>query len=132
MIYYIWKKATITSWKHAYQLWLANYRQPSIKIERDELNSVENPIQDYTNDPDPEIEDPFTQPERIGSGRNDNHPEQPPPSKPPNTNQKERQRQDDSRDNSQQRWEERMEEDRNQQDPTDWHDKDYGNYWGNQ
>ena len=45
---------------------------------------------------------------------------------------KERQKQDDSRDDSQQRWQDRMDRERMDQDPTDWHDKDYGNYWGNQ
>ena len=45
---------------------------------------------------------------------------------------KERQKQDDYRDDTEQRYQDRMDRERMDQDPTDWHDKDYGNYWGNQ
>ncbi len=72
-----------------------------------------------------DMDDPFTQEEKIGYISKDKEPEK----------GKERQREDDSLEKiyrEQQRQRDREEYERNQQDPSDWTDRDYGTYWGNQ
>ena len=132
MIYAIWKQAVISSWKHSYQMWIQFYRSPTPR--KLELNETQNPIRDYSNDPDPALEDPFTQQEKIGTGRDDRHPDQPPPSRPPNTKQKEREQQEnlESYYREQQRQQDRADRERQDQDHSDWTDRDYGTFWGNQ
>ena len=76
-----------------------------------------------------DLDDPFTQQEKIGSSIDEAE------SREPNTNQKERQDYDSSLEKAyreQQRQRDRLEYERNQQDYSDWTDRDYGTYWGNQ